>query len=157
MNIKIRKASGRDLDALTRLNSLLLDHHHKIDPEYWNPGQKAEKEFRKLMAAELKRKDTITLICFDGNKPVGYFAGTLVKSRSNIRPAVTGYISNAYIAKEYRGQGLARKMLEEMFGWFKKRGARLIRVTADARNSAGLKIWKRLGFEEFRIEMKQKI
>lgn len=62
-----------------------------------------------------------------------------------------GYITNMYTRTEYRGQGLARKLLDELKRYAVEVGCSSLELNASA---AGYPVYKKYGFSDVANEMK---
>ena len=56
------------------------------------------------------------------------------------------FLSKLYVKQGYRGRGIARAILNQVYGFAKKNGAERIRLTCNKYNTSSLEIYKKLGF-----------
>lgn len=57
-----------------------------------------------------------------------------------------GSIDNVVVAREYRGQGIAQRMLDELFQKGKERGVEAYTLEVRASNAAAIHIYEKAGF-----------
>lgn len=83
-----------------------------------------------------------------GQAAIGIFwAGKLVAGAVGCMTAYRiFYLSTIIVAQEYRGQGLGKRLMQEVEARARKLGANLIRL--DTFNSQGRDFYLRLGYEE---------
>jgi N-acetylglutamate synthase len=58
-----------------------------------------------------------------------------------------GYIYHLAVDAAYRGQGLARRLIDECVTGLKRAGLERVNILVDAENLAGLEFWRRSGWE----------
>ena len=67
-----------------------------------------------------------------------------------MRPGVTAHIPQVAIAREFQGTGLGSAMMGEAFRDLAERGFREVSLTVTVENSGAVRLYQRLGFENFR-------
>lgn len=75
----------------------------------------------------------------EDNKLAGYFA---IKPEENRL-----FLSKFYLDKEYRGLGIARKMMEEIIKFSQSQALPAIYLTVNKKNERTINIYKKFGFE----------
>ena len=53
-------------------------------------------------------------------------------------------VEDVVVAEQFRGQGIGKKLLDELAGWAERQGARRMDLLADRNNSAALDFYDRL-------------
>ena len=91
--------------------------------------------------------DQITVLAYDGNTAIGCATVCFVRLMPTFsRPTgIRTHIMNVYTRANYRRQGIARRMVNELISAAKQRGA--TQITLDATES-GMPLYKSLGFAE---------
>lgn len=156
MEIKIRKASRKDINVIVSLARKLADYHRKID-KFYKGGNETLRGFKKTLTRSIGKKNIRILIAETNGKIVGYFIGRIEKSKPIFVPEKIGKISDAFIDKKYRRKGVGKKLFFELLKWFKKNKIKYLQVSVDSRNVIGVSFWRKLGFKEFMKRMKMKI
>jgi ribosomal protein S18 acetylase RimI-like enzyme len=90
------------------------------------------------MAKEFKRQETCILGMFDRDIMIGSIIGS-----SDGRK---GWINRLAVDPDYRGQGLAGKLIEECEDFLHKLGLKLIAALIEANNDPSFKAFKKAGY-----------
>ncbi|MBN7773977.1 GNAT family N-acetyltransferase [Clostridium aminobutyricum] len=101
-----------------------------------------------LYMKELKADRIRHFIAYDVNdRPIAVM-GSLMKTDFPyylFKPGFYGWIIDAYTVKEYRGQGLATKLLELNSEWLKEKGAQEIKLIASGNEAR--RVYEKFGFK----------
>lgn len=68
-----------------------------------------------------------------------------------------GYINNIYIAPDWRGQNLARKLMQHGEKYLRSRGVQDVRLTVTQSNASAVALYRACGYEVARWEMGKKL
>jgi len=150
----IRNATKQDIQFIVKLVREIVDYHQVIDKYYKAYSGYNSKEIRDYFERLMKNRDTKIIIAEENEKVIGYFMGVIEKAPQYVLPKEIGVIFDAFIEKEYRNQGVGKKIFKELLKWFKKKKVKHIELTVDARNKIGLKAWRKFGFFDFRLKMR---
>lgn len=152
--INIRKASNDDLYEIQRLNNELFElEYHNFDPtliENWPLSKEGEEYFKNAI------KDNIVLVATLNNVIIGYLAGTL-NSQYSYNSTIQAELDNMCIMKEYRRLGIGRKLFEEFKKICKENRINEIKVVASYSNLNAIDFYKRNGFIESEVILKQSL
>lgn len=154
MEIKIEKANIDDLESLKELYKKLHLHHVDIDETYVDENY-FEKKLEKLVQKVLAQEYTSVLIAKVDGIAAG-FGVFQIKSKPTIVQKY-GYIKKAYVDKEFRGQGIFKKLYEKGMEWFRENGIEFVELTCNVNNVEGQSTWAALGFEEVKKVLRKKI
>lgn len=78
---------------------------------------------------------------------VAVHEGTVIGTAALVKEAHHSYeLAKMSVAAEYRGRGIARKLLETCLDTARKEGARKIELFSNHQLTAALKLYERLGF-----------
>jgi ribosomal protein S18 acetylase RimI-like enzyme len=134
--VTIRSATPEDVDLLMslvgRLESELPQHPYDEDP--------AEVERGKV---ERMVSDGIALLAEDEGRPVGY-----ALARYGDHGPTTAYVSDLWVDRSARRQGLGRELLRRVGNAANERGVTHVVLDVDSKNREGIAFYERLGFEE---------
>jgi len=87
------------------------------------------------------------LVVEDNKKLIGFAFGTIQKNIHMIFETVKfGMLDHIWITNNFRGQGLASKLKNELFEWFKEKDCKYIKLLVLDSNTAK-KIYEKWGFE----------
>ncbi len=156
MELQIRKATIEDLDVLHEFHIGLIEYESNIDPlinkteEFY---EKAKKDYEEA----LKKEDHMFLIAEKNGKPVGYVYGWIEKPPVCFTPKLRGYLCDAFVKEKFRGKNIGEKLTEEILKIFKSRNVSWVKLGVYAKNINAINVWKKLGFEDYIIEMTKMI
>ena len=132
----VNKEDIREISKLAR----------KIFEEYFTPMIGFEqvdymlKKFQSEEALSKQIRDGCKyFMVLEDNKLAGYFA---IKPEENRL-----FLSKFYLDKEYRGLGIARKMMEEIIKFSQSQTLPAIYLTVNKKNERTINIYKKFGFE----------
>lgn len=133
LQIRIAKAS----DSL-RLVELIRELDVAID----------EQQVKRNLAA-LERSDCVPLVATLGTQLVGMCG---VGQRIAIhRPAPLGRITALVVAKDERGRGIGKMLVEAAEQWMRDRGCNLVEVTSNDRRSEAHAFYRHIGYQRTSI------
>jgi len=151
-NIKIKKATIKDLDDIVGLAGLMLDFHESFD-KYYTIYSKYEdhKEFYKN---QLQKKNAQFLIAKDKNgEAVGFGQSSIISMPKTKAPKI-GKLISIFVKPEYRDKKIGKVIFEQQMEWLKKNKVKYIEMHVDARNKKSLALWKKYGFKDYQINLK---
>jgi ribosomal protein S18 acetylase RimI-like enzyme len=94
------------------------------------------------------------LIAESAGKPVGFVAGWLEEDDDPLQTAEWrrhGYVSDVFVAPEWRGRGIGQQLLRAIGDRLRDRGAKRLRICALAANETAIEAFRRFGFAPFEI------
>ena len=129
----IRKATTDDLDALTGLGLML-----------W-PGHEFE-ELRGDFAEIMAKPDAAFFLAGDA----AGFAQCQLRSDyvEGTESSPVGYLEGIFVQEDYRGRGMAGKLLAACESWAKEQGCREFASDCELGNTGSLRFHLNMGFEE---------
>ena len=150
-NFEIRRAGIDDVAALVTLRLEMRRERETAKLEI------PESEFSALLTGYFSEAVThgtfVSFIAWDGETAAacsGLSVVALPPSYGDLT-GKKGYITNMYTRTEYRGQGLARKLLDELKRYAVEVGCSSLELNASA---AGYPVYKKYGFSDVANEMK---
>lgn len=157
----IRKATKKDLEALWKLEQESSIYHKKIvDSKFVtflsfgiNNEEKRKTNYFKAVNKDLKSKNRNILIAEENNKVRGYIWGEL----HGPNKMKYGYIGELAVAKQYKGKGIASKLMATITNWFKGHKAKYIRIDAFTANKNVIEIYKHFGYDPIKLQMIKKL
>ena len=153
-NIIIRKANIEDLYEIQKLNKELFELESKnFDLTLiadWPLTQEGKKYFENAI------KNDIVLVACVEQKIVGYLAGT-INSQFSYNNIMQAELDNMCIMNEYRKLGIGSKLFEEFKKICKENKINEIKVVASYNNLNAIEFYKRNGFKEAELTLKQNI
>ena len=153
-NIIIRKANIDDLYEIQKLNKELFElESNNFDSTLitdWPLTQEGKEYF------ENEIKKDIVLVAYVDKQIVGYLAGTL-NSQYSYNNIVQAELDNMCIMNEFRKLGIGSKLFEEFKKICKENKINEIKVVASYNNLNAIDFYKRNGFKEAELILKQNI
>jgi ribosomal protein S18 acetylase RimI-like enzyme len=163
MEIKIKKYSGKDLSYIKNYFENIHDYVVSIDPLKRirkMPGY-LDVFFNKFLN-NIKNNQGEIFIAEDQGKPIGFVAGFVADKQSKenlleVVPSQLGIISDIYVALEYRGKKVGKKLMKIMEEDLISKDCDAIWVDTNSFNIAALHLYKSAGFLERETGLMKKI
>lgn len=152
----IYRATRKDIDFITKLWKKLSDYHKPFE-DYIEPSSKWKQYMKTVFLEDLEREDRLILVARDGNRYVGFVRGEIRNASEIFNNKLIGYISDLFVEDCYRSTGIAQKLMESQFHWFKARGIKKVRLNVNSQNSKALRFYEKLGFKEVNKTLSLKI
>lgn len=154
--MEIRRAALDDFDRIKGLKLAVKASERKYNKTL-KPIQEAREQYFSYLKNDLSDENSAVFIAMDRDKPVGIITGRIYTTLPIRLLPEKGHISNLFIVPGHRKKGLATRLVRELLGWFKERGIRDVHLGVFSRNADALKIFRKLKFQEYAIEMKKNI
>jgi RimJ/RimL family protein N-acetyltransferase len=140
MNIK--EVHSEDAE---RLRNLIIEVESSAEYMLMEPGERQStiEQQRKMIARLQKQENAVILAAENDGSFVGYLmaiGGTVNRTRHSAYLVVG-------ILKDFRGQGVGTALFQSVAEWAKKYGISRLELTAVTRNTAGIKLYQKSGFE----------
>ncbi|TSC88833.1 MAG: acyl-CoA N-acyltransferase [Parcubacteria group bacterium Gr01-1014_3] len=133
----------------------MIDYHHSLD-KYYKPSADY-KNLEETMTADLNDKDVVFLIAEENGKTLGYIRGVVESAPEYIKPKKIGVVFDAFVEDNARESGIGKQLFEELKKWFATKKVKHLELSVDARNSAGIAFWKKLGFSDYKLRLRQEL
>lgn len=117
--------------------------------KYTNPKKSVEEAI-----GEMFKKDHISFVAEDRRKLIAHISGKIIERKGKVLNK-EGYIDEWFVKKEYRGKGVGKKLYEVLLQEFKKRRCTHIGLDTYAENKEARKLYRKLGFKNYILIMKQ--
>jgi RimJ/RimL family protein N-acetyltransferase len=147
--IRLRYPVISDLDEVLRYINTLSQEDTFITFSGEEITREDEKKYLQGLAADIQAKDTVVLYAFHENTLIGVCdINRNKKSRMRGRHVATLGIS---LAKEYRGQGIGRELLQTAIEEAKNNidGLKIIMLHVYQPNEQAYKLYESVGFKEY--------
>jgi len=142
-----RAAEESDIDCLVNMRGLLQKHVEDSNSNIWRLSTKGYKQLKQQSIKWIHNKDTRVLLVVDNRgQAVGFAMGKICRHQEYL-PQVSGIIGQVFIKKEYRRQGIGRKLIVELCKFFALNKVEDISVRYVSGNQEGERFWKKLGFK----------
>ncbi|MCI8362466.1 MAG: GNAT family N-acetyltransferase [Clostridia bacterium] len=154
MDIEIKKADITYLKDIQNLNNELFKLEYDNFDSALRVGWTFEQEGTKYFTNMLNNE--IVYIALNKNTVVGYLAGSINIQGSYVTKSLAE-IDNMFVLEQYRKYGIGTKLINAFKQYCKENQIEELKVTASAKNYNAIKFYKKNGFDEFEITLKQKI
>ena len=127
--------------AVTTREFVLSDHDQAV--ALWNEVESVEiceGDSREEVAEYLKRNPGLSRVA----EADGKIVGAVMCGHDGRR----GWIYHLAVAKEYRGRGVGKLLLDDCLRGLQKAGLKRAIILVEGKNAAGQKFWLREGWEE---------
>lgn len=151
--MKIYKVTPEDIYWIATLWKKLSDYHKNFT-DYISPSIGWRQWIIRIYNEDINRKDRLILVAKDRLKPVGFIRAEIRKTVELYKYNLSGYISDLYVEEEYRGLGIAEKLVNGVVNWLIKMGIYSLRLSVSSENINALKFYNKLGFIEVNKTLK---
>jgi len=147
MNSAVRPMKLSEVDEVVQLwRRLASDHTLIIDDENLT-------RFREFLEGLSKEDENQVLVYGTELRIVGFLM-FVKKARSMLRLRRSrAMITDLYVEEEYRGQGIASKLLERCLQYLKSMDVEEVRVNVLVDNAPAISLYRKLGFTDHMILM----
>jgi ribosomal protein S18 acetylase RimI-like enzyme len=162
-NIIIRDYQDSDYEALLGLviefqNYIAATDSKKICKPYGSESD--ARSYVDQLIKDLRDRDGAAYIALDGEVVIGFIQGIIDRFKKKDllytlthEPGDHGWIGELYVNPSYRGQGIAKKMVDKLANHFKENGCVKIRLSVMADNKLARSAYEKMGFEERDLEL----
>ncbi len=98
----------------------------------------------------------VVYIALDKEKVVGYLAGS-INIQKSYKTKIFAELDNMLVLEEYRKYGIGSKLVDEFKKYCLQNKVDELKVTASVKNEKAINFYKKNGFNEFEITLKQEI
>ncbi len=156
MAVDIRTLQEDDIDGICELWQQFAAMREEMT-EHRILNEDAADYFFGYATGLLHRRDSLCLVADDGGEVVGYLIATKQRRPPIYHHTRVAYLSDAYVAKSHRKQGILKRFVTELQSWSKREGVTAIDVQIFQNNDLARDIYKNLGFTDYRILMRQEV
>jgi ribosomal protein S18 acetylase RimI-like enzyme len=157
--IRIEPARDADRPTLVAFAEAIQDFERETNPNL-HPGEVIARAYTAWMTGEVKANGGIILIARDDQTPAGFVcAWPAIDDDQLVKPEARAhaYVSDLYVAPQYRRQGLASSLLEAAEAEMAGRGCTRLRICAKASNQAALGCYAGFGFIPYEVILEKPI
>ena len=144
--VEIVETKKEEIEPLSKLaTSILREHYDPIIGKEQNDYMLEKFQSVKALTEQMEHGYIYYWVKYGGNN-AGFMGFYPVENKL--------YLSKFYLAKEFRGKKLSRKMLEFLIDYSKKKGLKSIYLNVNTYNYNSIKIYEHLGFVKIGYEKK---
>ncbi len=127
----------------------LIEHHRRLDSDF-PPVAGLLESLRREIDRGVRASSCMLLVGEDGDRLVGFLFAEVEGGgeRDDLSSRDAAWIHELYVEPGSRDSGLGGSLLERADRWFEEREVPRVRVRVEVRNTAGLRFWRRCGFDD---------
>lgn len=144
----LRLAKETDIGAITDLWMAMMGEHAAFEPRL-RLTPSARHAYQCHLMLRLRGPKSLTLVVEDMGRLVGFCHAYACQNLPMFEPLEFGYLSDIYLEPEYRGRGLGAELLGRVRAFFQNLNLTSLHLQVYHANEAGLRFWRRNGFEPF--------
>lgn len=149
--IELRRAGPDDVAVVAALMRKMLEEMSSWGPDAPSADPAAWEAHARVLAQDLASDEHSIALAGEGT---GMVAARLERAHPLFVPAKRLHISAVWVEPGARRQGLARRLLEHAFAWGRAQGCTAVQLNVLLPNPAR-ELYRALGFEELRVEMRR--
>lgn len=152
--------SARDiveLDKLFKAEVVKLFQDHMPEFAAIKERQIDEKEETKANSEEIRNGSKHVYLLESEGKVIGYIAGKIQDLGQDKKVKRIGYIDGIFILKEHRGNGMGKRLIDEMLNWFRTQELEYANLGVSEPNANAINFYNHLNFETIGRDMIIKI
>lgn len=153
---EIRVAKLGDIPQLMKLEKSLFRKWDELDTiDKINIGWFYSESHKKHLTDVLKDRKNKVFVFVDKENIIGYVKAHLFCREPFLEKV--GYVSELYVEKPYRSQGVGKQLLDEAIKWFKQQKLKWTTTSTHLLDSEAISFWKKRGYEEFNTFFKMRL
>ncbi len=147
MAFAIRASTSKDVDEIIELWKEFMNDPLSIDLPIPTTGEnvKRQREFITKLVGEDARQVHVAVV---EGRLVGYVVCQKVAKGFLEVPYKWGFITDLFVKRNYRHEGIGRKLMETCLEYLKSTGNDYVRLTVWSQNEGAAKLYRELGFKD---------
>lgn len=155
MDITIRRATKKDLTRIVELSVQLYKTEQPFDKNLKDEYYETKKGTKGLLK-DIKDKKRIFLVAIYEENVVGYIDG-YIYDKEDVYIEKMAYLDRIIVDKNYKGKGIATKLVDEFSNQLKKENVKFIKLNAFKGNKPAIALYEKMGFYEYSVFYMKKI
>jgi len=147
--LRYREAELEDLPQLRELEQQVVDAERPFNPTI-TPGKTHYYNIKDLICSS----DSYLVVCEDRGEIIATGYAQIRESKVSLQHDIHSYLGFMYVAPDWRGKGINKRVLERLKEWSQKKGANNLYLDVYALNTAAIRAYEKAGFDACIMEMK---
>ncbi len=164
MRLNVRKARLVDIKLIEAFHKQLLAQQMAVIksqlPQHsgdFKVNNMALPVFRQFIKSMIYSRNGLVLVAEVDNLPAGYALLFIKKNVPIFKLKKIGELTDLFILKRFRGQGLSSLLKKEAFDKKKKKGVKKVSLNIFIQNEPAFSIYKKWRFTPFLTEMRARV
>jgi len=157
MEINIRKAALADALILTKMIKDFNRLEEEIEPIFKKLDNKKINDLKKDIKRGIVGKQGEFILVAEGEKIWGFIFCETKKRPTIFKIKKIGFVKDLYIVPTHRKKGLGKRLVKEAEKRFKKKKLKYVGLTSLISNKNALKAYDKMGFKEYKKELRKQI
>lgn len=149
----------RDLPVIEAFVAAIQEHERQLVPEL-RAGTEIAADYAAHIIAQAENRGGVLLLAKDGAEAIGFACAWMDADDDPLLAAAHrdhAYVSDLFVHVEWRGRGIAQRLLGEIEQVMRARGCRHLRITAKAGNTAALRCYEAAGLRPYEVDFWKEI
>ena len=155
--VRIRRATGDDREAVGQLWLELMTHHAGLDPAAFCLADDALAQWHDIFDARIADENCLVLVAEVGGQVVGFIKGSVREEGPVVAPGSYGYLGETSVTARCHRQGVGRRLYEALASWFRERGISEVRLQVSSYNPVSNAFWRAMGFSPYLVHMRSRL
>lgn len=152
--VAIRPGAADDLSQVTEMWRELACYHIEQDGRLPGIAPDGGKIWRRRLGKLLEDSTFRLYVAEVEEHLIGFVTGFLQYAPEVFKPQKAGKIADLYVARAWRRQRVAQRLVAVITEWFKEEKVSHIEMNVVSRNRAAISFWRSMGAQEFMAWMR---
>jgi ribosomal protein S18 acetylase RimI-like enzyme len=133
----------------------LQEYERSLEPQLPDGDSMADAYLADLQARCIRAKGVILVADIDRENVVGFVAVLTAVQQEELDepPGSYAYVSDLVVRAAYRRRGIGEALMRQALAYAQDAGAKTIRIQVLSKNADAKRLYERLGFSEYRVEL----
>ena len=156
--VTARRANAEDETAMGRLGAMLVDEHHRFDPNrFIAPFPLLPERYGRFLVSQIEQPRKVVLVAELERAVVGYAYGGMEGNDYMALRGPAGVLYDLIVDPAHRRQGIGSALMEAAIEALKALGAPRVLLFTAEKNHAAQAMFDRAGFRRTMIEMTREL
>ena len=151
MAVNCRRATLEDIPRLRELEQALVVFERDIEPTL----KEGPLEYYDIPALIADTQNAVVLVLESDGEIMACGLAQIRENNPSHRNAQYGYVGLMYVSPEHRGQGLGRRIIQELEQWCVEKGLKEMQLDVYASNSSAIGAYAKAGFSPYISRMRK--
>jgi ribosomal protein S18 acetylase RimI-like enzyme len=150
--MKIREATTKDSNEILPLWISLMEFHADRTPIFKTAANFKEQVNNDIVKL-IEKPNTKIFVAESNQLIIGFSTATISTRPTVFSMTKKGHIGETFVDSNYRDKGIGTNLLTTVREWFISQDVDLIDLQVTITNEAGMKFWRKNGFETVNLYM----